>query len=159
MTAHKLAIVQNVAQAPDDCEVDYGRACPVIPPGIYRAILTHHETAFVFKTPKVFLWFRIVDPGNCFERELYAVNRVKQLKGRARKNGAFVVGARSDLFRIACHVLDLNMRPKRFSIYGLRNRVLRVMVSTVTHDYKQRPLPIAMQYSKVSEILGTETGC
>ena len=143
---------------PEECEVDYGRACATIPEGEYKAVFTHHETAFVFKTAKVFVWFKLIDPGPHFGKLIYKAFRARNLKAKPAKNGGFVLNARSDLCLMLCRVLDLKMRPDRISTSSLKGKVLRVSVRTVTHDYKQRAIPEPLRYSVLSEILAAETG-
>jgi len=142
----------------EECEVDHGRACATIPEGEYKAVFTHHETAVVFKTAKVFLWFQLIDPGPFLGRKIYKAFRARSLKAKPSKNGGFLLNARSDLCLMLCRVLDLKIRPDRISTSGLRGKVLGIRVRTVTHDYKQRPMPNVLRYSVVDEILAAETG-
>jgi hypothetical protein len=73
---------------PEECEVDYGRACATIPEGEYKAVFTHHETAFVFKTAKVFVWFRTNRPWTSFRQaDLQSLPR-PQSEGQAREKTA-----------------------------------------------------------------------
>ena len=137
-------------------EMDCGNA-PLLREGEYRAVLTSHETAIVFRAPKVFLHFRIIDPGEWFGAMLYRAYRVKSLAGRPSKNGGFKVTRGGDLFEMLCRVLDIRSRPDRVSVAPLRGIVLKVKVRTVTHDYQQRPLREWLRYSVVADVLGRET--
>jgi hypothetical protein len=142
----------------EECEVDYGRACPTIPDAEYRAVFTHHETAYSFSTPKVFLWFRIIDPGPQFEAMIYAAYRARRLKGKPRRHGAFTVAANGELFVSVCRVLSERGRPDRFSLLRLKGKVLRIKTRTVKRDHKQRDIPEARRYSVVDAITGCDTG-
>jgi len=153
----KLAVLTDTASLSEECEVDYGRACPTIPEGIYRAAFSHHETAFVFKTPKVFLWFRIIDPGPCFDRLVYGAYRARGLKGKPGKNGGFKLSAGGRLFKTICRILQIKRRPDRLSLRDLRHRILRVQIGTVTKDYQQQDLPEVCRYSVVKELVGADT--
>lgn len=157
-TPRKIAYSQP-ADVPDgECEVDYGRACPTIPDAEYRAVFTHHETAISFSTPKVFLWFRLVDPGPHFDKLIYAVYRARGLKGKPRKHGSFAVRSNGELFVSVCKVLSERGRPDRFSLQPLKNKVLRVKTRTVKRDYRQREIPEARRYSVVDALIGCDTG-
>ena len=137
------------------------RPRPLIPEGEYRVIYVGHETARVFATPKVFLHFRIIEPGPYFETELFRAYRVKDYIGKPRKNGAFKLGHRSELFVTLCHLYerrDKALRPDRVSLAGLKNVVVCASVRTVTKDYKQRPLPACLFYSTLAELKEIETG-
>lgn len=154
----KFAVLTDSAPLPEEFEVDYGRACPTIPEGIYRAVLTHHETAFVFKTPKVFMWFRLIEPGPYFDRMVYAAYRARNLKGKPSKNGGFKLSAGGHLFKMVCRILQIKRRADRLSLRDLKHRVLRVQIRTVTKDYQQRDLPEVCQYSVVQDVIGADTG-
>ena len=153
----KIAYAQPDASPIEECEIDYGRACATIPDAEYRAVFTHHETAYSFSTPKVFLWFRIVDPGPLFDRMIYAAFRVRRLKGNPRKHGGFTVAANGELFVSVCKVLDERGRPDRFSLARLKERVLRIKTRTVKKDHRQREIPEARRYSVVDCLSGSDT--
>lgn len=154
----KLASTLAPDSTADECEVDYGRACPTIPDAEYLAVFTHHETAYSFSTPKVFLWFRIIDPGPHFDAMIYAAYRVRSLKGKARRHGGFKVAAHGELFVMVCKVLNERGRPDRFSLLSLKGKVLRIKTRTVKRDHRQREIPEARRYSVVDAIIGCDTG-
>ena len=157
-TPLKLASTIDPCPTADECEVDYGRACPNIPDAKYQAVFTHHETALSFNTPKVFLWFRIIDPGPYFGLNIYRAYRVRKLKARPGRNAAFKVAANSDLFTSVTKVLDERGRPDRFSLQRLKNVVLTILTRTVKRDHRQREIPEARRYSVVETIVRKETG-
>ena len=69
-----LALVEAPGEAEDDHRL--------IPPGEYVAAYVRHQAVAMrmFRGSfKVFVWFRIVDPGPAFEIELYRAYRVKSL--------------------------------------------------------------------------------
>ena len=154
----KLASTLDPDPTADECEVDYGRACPTIPEGEYQAVFTHHETALSFNTPKVFLWFRIIEPGPYFGMNIYRAYRVRKLKTKPGRNGGFKVASNSDLFLAVCKVLDERGRPDRFSLQRLKSVVLKISTRTVKRDHRQRDIPEARRYSVVETLLRKETG-
>jgi len=154
----KLATAFPADAPAEECEVDYGRACPTIPNGIYRVVFVHHETAYAFRTAKVFLWFRIIEEGPYFGRMIYAAYRARKLLSKAGKGGRFKLASGSELFRTICRVLDVKARPDRISVREFQKKVLRVAVRTVKTDYRQRELPEALRYSVVEDIIERETG-
>lgn len=154
----KLASTLDPDTTTDECEVDYGRACPAIPEAEYEAVFTHHETALSFSTPKVFLWFRIIEPGPYFGLNIYRAYRVRKLKNKPGRNSGFKVAANSDLFVSVCKVLDERGRPDRFSLQRLKGVILKIRTRTVKRDHRQRDIPEARRYSVVETILSKETG-
>lgn len=138
-----------------------GDAWPLLPVGEYTARLTGHATVIAYRTPRVYLYFTVADPGEHFGSKLFAAYRVRRLGGkdrRPRKDGSFVLARGSNLYRELCNLTPDNPRPDRISLRGLRKALLRVRVRTVTRDHRPRPLARALQYSIVDEILGIEVG-
>ena len=138
--------------------VDYGRSCAPIPPGQYEATFTHHETAIVFKSAKLFVWFRLVDPGPYFGVAIYKAYRVKALTGPPRRNGGYIIGRNSDVAKMLVKTCDVKNRPDRLSAHMLAGKVLTISVRTVTTDYRQRSIPEALQYSVVADVVRSNTG-
>ena len=133
-----------------------GQIWPVVEPGEYTAIYLHHETnrsAFGGK-PKVYLIFRLVDPG-VFGEELYAAYNIKKVVGKKSRNGSFKLSRRQDLTLQLANVLP-DFRLDRISLRSLINKTVRILVRTVKRDYKQRSLPPPLQYSVVDQILCLE---
>ena len=130
---------------------------PTFPDGDYSAIYTHHETAFVFKTPKVFVWFRIVSSGPAHNAMVYRAYRVRSLTGKARRNGGFAVKRGMEFYSDMVRALDVRARPDRISATALANKVWCIRTRTVTHDYRHRALPDWDRYSVVDTILRAET--
>lgn len=152
-----------VEPEPDDGEIvcDYSSRPPLVPDGKYQAVLVRHETAFVFKTAKVFLWFRIIEPGEHYGKELYRPYRVKRLIGKPGKNGSFRLAPGSDLFSMLVRVLDMSkraVRPDRISLRALRHGVLEIKTRTVTKDYQQREAVEWLRYSVVDDVTRQLTG-
>lgn len=140
-------------QEPDcDIAVDPGTNTVLIPNGCYRAIFIHHNTKFMFNSWKVFLWFRIVELGEHFGKEVYAAYRAD-----ISKAGKLKIGRRSNLFVMLGRVLEIRLRPDRVSFRDLKHCVLLISTRTVTKDYRQRLLPEWERYSIVDDVLRKET--
>jgi hypothetical protein len=128
-----------------------------IPDGEYSAVLVYHHTSYIFRTPKVYLWFRIVNPGPFFETMLYRAYRVKSIKGKGKRNGGLTVGRSSDLKKDIVRLMGLKVRPERISLAELRSKQWRIRTRTVSRDYRQDALPAWERYSVVDRILFSET--
>lgn len=134
-----------------------GAQWPLVPDGEYVVRFIRHETATVFKTPKLFIHLELVGPTHQGAR-LYAAYRVKRLIGQPGKSGRFVISSRSELLIQLARIYGRQMRMDRVSLRALRHCLLRVRTRTVTTDYRQRPLPEALRYSVVAELLDIEAG-
>lgn len=134
-----------------------GAQWPLVPDGEYVAKLIRHETANVFKTPKLFIHLELVESTHQGAR-VYAAYRVKRLIGQPGKNGRFVISPRSELLIQLIQIYGQHRRLDRISLRALRHCLLRVRTRTVTTDYRQRPLPEALRYSVVAELIGIEAG-
>jgi len=131
---------------------------PLIPAGEYVASFSHYETKRMFKTPKLFLHFEVMDPGPHYGTKLYSVFRASGLIGKEGKNGRFKVRTRSELFLTLCRLQPNAVRPDRISLRSFKGALFRVRVRTVEKDYRQRALPEFLRYSVVDSILSIEAG-
>ena len=133
---------------------------PLIPEGDYSMSYKYHDTGIAFNTPKVFVYFTIVEPGPYLGTCLYRAYRVRGIIGKYKKNGRFKLGKRSELFLTLCHLDErgTKLRPDRLSLQSLKNTVIRGTVRTVRTDYKQRPLPEGLYYSVIDELKNVEVG-
>jgi hypothetical protein len=151
------AQAQRIREVELDDGIVEGDQWPLVPHGIYVARLVRHETAIAFKTPKVYLHFELIGPTHQGAR-LYAAYRVRELVGARGKGGRFKLGRRSELFVQVARLHDRTLRLDRVSLRALRQCLLQVRVRTVATDYRQRPLPEALRYSVIAELLGLEAG-
>jgi hypothetical protein len=144
---------------------------PLIPAGSYNAVMVRYQGCIMpswKNTPKVYVHFKIVDPGEHFGKVLYRAYNVRRLRGKAGTVGqpipncGFVVGRRSDLLKMLVRVLDVRIRPDRVSLHSLKGCVLQINVRTVligTDDKgKQSFLPEALRYSVVDDVVRKVTG-
>ena len=136
---------------------DTSNPAPIIAPGTYEAVYVHHETKYIFQSPKVFVWFRIVSPGPAFDVLVYRAYRARALTTKAGRYGGFKVARGSDIYHDLGRILNTRVRPDRVSAIVLRGAVYRIKVRTVTKDHKQRPIPEWGQYSVVDQLLHSET--
>ena len=154
--AHTIPFQGNEGEIVLDDEI-----LPLIPEGDYSMSYKYHETtAKAFGTPKVFVYFTIVEPGPYFGTHLYRSYRVRGFIGKHGKNGRFKLGKRNELFLVLCRLneRETRLRPDRVSLQALRNAVVRATVRTVKTDYKQRPLPQTLHYSVIDELISVEAG-
>jgi hypothetical protein len=154
-----LAQSKKFKEVPLDDVLLEGRKWPLLREGEYLVVYTHHETAIVFNTPKVFLHFRINEPGPYLNERLYGAYRASELMGRPGKNGRFKLKHRSELYLTMCWLYQARkLRSDRMSLRDLKRLGLRASIRTVTKDYKQRPLPECELYSVVDAIKRIEVG-
>jgi hypothetical protein len=131
---------------------------PLVPDGTYTGIYVRHDLVALkmFKNAmRIFIRFRIVDPGEHQGAVLFRAYRVRP--GRSR--GTFVAPKRSKLFRtIAALYPSERMRGDRINVRAaLKGRAVKLTARTVTTDSEQRPLPPNCRYSVVDELIGFET--
>ena len=136
---------------------DCSNRAPLIPMGDYDAIYVHHETKFIYQSPKVFVWFRIVSPGPAHNVMVYRAYRVRALTTKQGKNGGFRAARGSDVYHDLGHILNVPIRPDRVSATRLAGIVCRVRVRTVVKDHKQRAIPVWGHYSVIDKLLFAET--
>ena len=145
----------SLVQSDDDCIVEHD-ARPLIAEGEYRAVYIRHEVVTLRRfgnAPKVFIWFRIVDPGDAFGIELYRAYRV----GKALGGRRFTVKRDSELLMMLARVLHIKQRPDRISVSQLKGCILVVTVGTVTRTATGKDRPEWLRYSTVRDILRAET--
>ena len=140
-----------------DIELD-GKIWPLIPDGEYLAMYHRHDTKRMFGTLKVFLHFEIVDPGPYNGTKLYRAYNAVDVRHGKKRGRKFKLRPRSQLYLDLCRLYGGNHRRDRIGLTALKSLVLRVRVRTVEKDYRQRPLPEALQYSVVGDLLGVEAG-
>jgi hypothetical protein len=153
VTALSLKIVEDDGDAV--VEHDHQRA--LIQEGEYRAVYVRHEVVTLRRfgnASKVFIWFRIVDPGEAFGVELYRAYRVAKALGKRR----FTIHRDSELLLMLARVLEMKQRPDRISLSVLKNMVLVIRVGTVTKTSTGSVRPDWLRYSTIRDILRSETG-
>ena len=137
---------------PDADEIQVSGYKPIVPDGTYEAKFLWHETAIAFGSPKVFLHFEVVEPGEYMGIRLFRAYRVRTLTGKRGKGGRFVAHPQGELFGDLTRLLDIKLRKDRISLAGLRTMLFRVTTRTVARNYRQREMPLATRYSVIQEI-------
>ena len=123
---------------------------PLIPEGEYTAAFLRCDRAKFYGRERLFLWFRIVTPGEWQGKELYMVCPVPQ-------NKSFGIGSKF----YAAWTIAAGRIPKRrypLSIAVFRKKYFRVLVTTVTTNQNGEKRPIEERYSKIDRLIGVEAG-
>lgn len=144
-----------------------GQLWPLVPEGTHEASYLYHETCLVpqFRTksnpdgtPKVFLHFRIQDPGPYFEVELFASYNVTDLKGKPGRYGGVVLPKNGYLRKDYERVTGADCRRDRVNLKRLNEYLIEVQVVTVKVDLYGETVPPQSQYSRVSRMLRALAG-
>jgi len=141
-----------------DDGVVVGSVWPLLRDSTYVMRYLYHETVIAFRTPKVILHMQIIEPGEHNGKRLIRAYRVKELMGKPRKWGRFELGRHHELFLTFARLHDKRLRHDRISLRALGKVLLRATTRTVTTDYRHRPLPEALHYSVVDELVSIEAG-
>lgn len=121
---------------------------PAIPDGNhYEVMFIGAERGYIFKSEKIYLWFKIITPGNWIGQKLYMACAIPE-KGKWRPSHKFYLA----------WVLTAGRRPNRvdrnrMSTKVFRNKVFRARIRTVTRTAKQMIRTTAQQYSVIDELL------
>jgi len=124
----------------------------LVPDADYQMGWVRGERGHFQNRERVFLWFRIIEPGPQFGKELYLVCPYP-------KKGGKIFGLGSKL--VAAATVALGQRPKRRDRLSTRifsGKVFVARTRTVTHDYNQKLRPTADHYSVIDELLRVEAG-
>lgn len=130
---------------------------PLVKPGIYSMVYVTRSTTYVYKTPKLAIRFRIVDPGEFSGIELERWYNCKKLIGKAGKNGGFVPKRHGDFLLEYCTlfptVITRDSRLDRISFRPFVNSLITGKVGTVKRNNRQRNIPDQLQYSVIRELI------
>jgi len=127
----------------------------LIKEGAYEAVLISWETVIMFGKPKVEMYFKIIEFGDHLDKKFSGYYYVKRHKGKPGKKGKFIAKSSGDLLEQWYKVFpeSSRLRPDRIPMQKLLNKPVKVKIKTVKLNYKGKPLPKQMYYSKVDEIL------
>jgi hypothetical protein len=125
---------------------------PFIPNGTYEAQCTKYDSKFLLgKTRKLFLIFKIVDPGKYFELEIFQAFNMPYT-GKIRPGSKY--------YKTWCMVngwqkpgRGSKMSPKLFI-----GKVFKIKTRTVRPKHNGREMPENFWYSVVDEILNVSVG-
>lgn len=121
---------------------------PRVLPGNYTALYVSHKGMTVFRTPKVCVYFRLLEHPEIVLRRWYRVSDHRD--GRVRAPGS------SDIVREISAVLGQRVRADRIPVASLAGVMVRIEVKTVTADGKQRALAAVNQYSCIERVLAAQ---
>ena len=128
---------------------------PHVPPGTYTVAYIRHETAKLFRTPKLVVWFRIVDMGQHFGKAIPRYYNIKRAIGKLGKHGGFHAGRSSDFVREYASIFpDRITRLDRIAMQPFQTAMIRAAVRTVTRDRSQRELATTLHYSVIERLIG-----
>ena len=133
---------------------------PKIPPGFYEVQLKSHRTAMMFagKAPKLILDFVIVVHGEFYGTVLPKYYNVRALKGPSGLRGRFKANPKGDFARDFFQLLGMSERRlDRLSMREMMGITFLAQVSTVKHA-RDRPIPSALQYSKIERLIKVVEG-
>ena len=150
----KVTRLQVADDVNDDVAIAVEGFRELVPDGRYEAKFIGHDTALLFKQPKVFLRFEIVQHGEYFEKQVRLARpyRVRRVIAPAGPSGRFILDGGSDCFRMLVRVLDVKQRKDRISLRGLKHLPLHIVTRTVIKDRNGRDLPELARYSVVEDI-------
>jgi hypothetical protein len=138
----------------DDTDVfgHVGHAPLLVPDSDYQIGFVRAERGHFENRQRIFLWFRIITPGEQFGIELYLVCPCPA-------NGGKIFGLGSKL--VAAATVALGQRPKRrdrLSTRTFAGKVFLARTRTVTRDHKGKERPREDHYSVLDELLRVEAG-
>jgi len=139
MLKHKLN--HREENRTDDIELPCNATIPpAIPDGEhYEVAFVHAERAYIFKSEKIYLWFKIITPGDWIGQELYMACSVARL-GKWGPSHKFYLA----------WVFAADRKPNRvdrMSTKVFRNKVFRARIRTVGKTASQKTRTIAQRYS------------
>ena len=143
----------NVLELPrPDISSDF---IPYVPPGTYTVSYVRHETVMLFRTPKLVIWFRIVDMGQHFGKSIPRYYNVRRIIRKLGKHGGFQAGRSSDFVREYASIFpDRITRLDRIAMQPFQTALIRAVVRTVTRDRSQRDLATTLHYSVIERLVG-----
>jgi len=128
-----------------DCDA---KSPPLIPEGKYKVVLLWVEKKRLWGREIIFLWFQIVDFGECQGEELYMACSApkKSKKGKVATSNKYY----------QAWVLAAGRRPDRYdrmSTKVFRGKVFLAKVRAVTTNAKNVVRPPLLQYSVIDALL------
>ena len=124
----------------------------LIPEGEYDFMLTNIWKGYMYggRAPKVFLTFRIMTEGPYYGQHL---KRYYNVKGFTKKNEIIPSGWTSNLVRDYGRLWGLPTKLKDIGVTRFKGKVIRGKVKTVKKDFKGKPLPESLWYSRIDELI------
>lgn len=125
---------------------------PLIPEGIYEAVCTAYEEAFVFgKTLKLFLHFKIITPGEHLGTTLFMAFNI----GKHRK---LALGSRYYKYWLMMNGWQRPSRNAKMSPRIFLNKSYEVFVKIVKPELNGIEMPANCHYSIIEQLVRVNTG-
>ena len=146
MSAPDLTLVSDTGAS-----IDTDRPI-LIPESEYDFLLTSIRKGYMYggRAPKVFLTFRIVTEGSFYGQHL---KRYYNVRGFTKKNEIIPSGWSSYLVRDYGRLWSLPTKLKDIGVTRFKGKVIRGKVKTVKKDFKGKPLPESLWYSRIDELI------
>jgi hypothetical protein len=137
----------------DDGDIEFpfnSEIPPRVPNGEYEVSFLRVKRKPMFGNERVFLWFKILTPGEWYGRELYMTCKVPP-NGRWGTSSKFLLS----------WVLAAGKNPTRrdrMNTSVFRNKVFRAKIRVVTETWKQAKRTREQEYSVIDELLEVVAG-
>jgi len=133
-----------------------GEPMSLVPPGEYQLRFDYHATAVMFgRAQKLILWFTVITMGPHFGKRLPRFYNVK-LIGRPCKWGRFKASWSGNFVREYMSLFTAPVRLDRMSMTRFENHIIVGKVRTVGMGRDQKPIPKALHYSVIEELVRVE---
>ena len=136
-----------------DCEIVLLESRPLVPDGNYHFKLRHHETAIMFKNPKLILHLEIAEFGDYHGIVIPNYYNVSEIYGPPKKRGRFKPTKGGDFLIDYFNLVGAGGRLDRLSMKPLYNSFIYARTETVTKNNQGKKLPPQLQYSKIAEMV------
>lgn len=131
---------------------------PTIPDGHYISAYRHYATVNYQGQPKVVVCFAILE-GPHEKTLLERWYNVKRLIGPPKQAGNYEAKFVSDLHREFVAVAGrVPARLDRISYFSFRDLPIEITTRTVKRDNRGVVLPVGLQYSVISQVIGVKDG-
>ena len=121
----------------------------LVPERKYTLAYTRHQFVNIFKHPKLFVEFRIVDMGPHFEKVVARWYRLTKRGGRV----GFDYSLKGDLYREYVRLFGAPQRKDRLALSNFKSVEIRGKVVTVKKGQDGRDIPPAARYSVVRQLI------
>jgi len=127
----------------------------LIKEGIYEAILVSWETSLMQKSPKIVMYFKIIEFGEHLNKMFPKYYYVKKHKGKPCKRGQFIAKSCGHFLEQWYKIFpdSTRLRLDRIPMQNLLNKPVKVKIKTVKRNSENSLKPKQMYYSKVDEIM------
>ena len=149
----KAQILTSANIDPGGDEIFLMESRPLVPDGNYHFKLRHHETAIMFKNPKLILHLEIAEFGDYHGIVIPNYYNVAELYGPPKKRGRFKPTRSGDFLIDYYNLVGSVERLDRLPMRPLYNSFIYARTETVTRNNQGKKLPPQLQYSKIAEMV------